>query len=161
MMRKNGHRKKKRLWNVRVLKKEVNGRGSCLTVPSGLKPCSRKARCQGPLDFISRATKAGVFPSSVSANLSDPNSINFEMQWELPFTKAQCKAVKPFSSFMLTLAPHWSSRSTQAANPLYAAHIRHVWPDGSGPSTGIFWWRSMRRRKTLPSNVARWSILYP
>lgn len=120
------------------LMKEVYGRGNAFTVASARNPDSVRARCQAPTDAISSATNAGVFPPKVSAKRSDPCSINFRMQTGDPFTRAQCNAVKPCSSVTVTLAPHRNRRSTQAEYPLYAAHIRDVWPCASGPSMGIF-----------------------
>lgn len=152
---KKGKRKKDLLRNTRDLTKDAIGKGNCFAVASGLNPDSLSARCHAALEFISCATVAGGLPSFVSMNRSEPCSINFWIQVGLPLTRAQCNAVKPFSSAPLTLAPHWRNISTHAGYPLYAAHIKHVCPEGSGPSIGMFWWRSMRSRKTLPSNVAR------
>ena len=152
---KKGKRKKDQVKTTRDRTKEAYGKGNCLAVPSGLKPDSLSALCHAPLEFISCATVAGGLPSFVSMNRSEPCSISFWIQAGLPLTRAQCSAVKPFSSAPLTLAPHWRNKSTHAGYPLYAAHIKHECPEGSGPSIGIFWWRSMRRRNTLPSKVAR------
>lgn len=151
----NGQRKKNLFKKTLDLMKEVYGRGNAFMVASARNPDSARARCQAPTDAISSATNAGVFPSAVSAKRSDPCSNNFCMQTGDPFTRAQCNAVKPCSSVTITLAPHRNKRSTQAEYPLYAAHIRGVWPCASGPSMGIFWWRRRTRRKTLPSIVAR------
>lgn len=107
----NGQKKMNRLRNHLV--SLTPGMGNCRAFPFLSKPASIRARRHCRVVFISCAVTSGVLPSLFLANRSAPYSSSFCIDPWLPFTSAQCNAVKPWSSVAYTLAPHRRNRSTQ------------------------------------------------
>jgi hypothetical protein len=107
----NGQKKMKRLRNHLV--SFTPGMGNCRAFPFLSNPASMRARRHWRVVFISCAVTSGVLPSLFLANRSAPYSSSFCIDPWLPFTSAQCSAVKPWSSVAYTLAPHLKNRSTQ------------------------------------------------
>lgn len=74
------------------------GIGNCFGLPSVSKPACDNAIRHWRLVFISSAVTAGVLPSLFLAKRSAPYSSSFCIDSFDPFTSAQCRPVKPWSS---------------------------------------------------------------